>query len=69
MNSDSRDSDLGMDRKITRRDFLDGIALTVGGSVLAASAPWLHGMADSGYAPEKDANYYPPASDGDARKS
>ena len=30
----SHDSKLGMDRPITRRDFLDGIALTVGGALL-----------------------------------
>src|SRR5271155_4571976 len=63
MSDDSRDRELGMNRKITRRDFLDGVALTVGGSVLAASTPWLHslGSADSALAPEKDPNYYPPA--------
>src|SRR5580700_2404792 len=63
MSDDSRDRDLGMNRKITRRDFLDGVALTVGGSVLAASTPWLRalGSADSAFAPEKDPNYYPPA--------
>jgi len=61
MSKDFRDGDLGMDREITRRDFLDGAALAVGGSVLAASAPWLHGLADSAPAPEKDPNYYPPA--------
>src|ERR1700680_885755 len=61
MSDDSCDRDLGMDRKITRRDFLDGVALAVGGSVLAASAPWLHGFADSAGAPEQDPNYYPPA--------
>src|SRR6202050_1303270 len=63
MSDDSRDRDLGMDRRITRRDFLDGAALAVGGTILASSAPWLHGLgsADSGFAPEKDPNYYPPA--------
>src|SRR5580698_9207924 len=63
MSDDSRDRELGMNRKITRRDFLDGVALTVGGSVLAASTPWLRalGSADSAFAPEKDPNYYPPA--------
>jgi len=63
MSHNSRDRELGMNRKITRRDFLDGAALTVGGSVLAASTPWLHslGSADSAFAPEKDPNYYPPA--------
>jgi spermidine dehydrogenase len=63
MSDDSRDRELGMDRKITRRDFLDGVALAVGGSVLASSAPWLHGLGlpDPGFAPEKDPHYYPPA--------
>src|SRR5277367_286610 len=63
MSDNSRDRDLGMNRKITRRDFLDGVALAVGGSVVASSAPWLHGLgfADSAFAPEKDPNYYPPA--------
>jgi spermidine dehydrogenase len=61
MSNDSRDRDLGMQRKITRRDFLDGLAVAVGGSVLAANAPWLQGLADSALAPEKDPNYYPPA--------
>jgi spermidine dehydrogenase len=63
MSDNSRDRDLGMSRKITRRDFLDGVALVVGGSVLASTAPWLHGLgfADSAFAPEKDPNYYPPA--------
>jgi spermidine dehydrogenase len=64
MSDDSRDRDLGMDRKITRRDFLDGVALAVGGSVLGSGAPWLHGVADPAYAPEKDPSYYPPASMG-----
>jgi spermidine dehydrogenase len=63
MSDDSRDRELGMNRKITRRDFLDGVALAVGGSVLAASTPWLRSLdsADSAFAPEKDPNYYPPA--------
>jgi spermidine dehydrogenase len=60
MSNNPRDRDLGMDRKITRRDFLDGLALAVGGSALA---PWLQAMAltDPAYAPEKNADYYPPA--------
>src|SRR5271169_682078 len=61
--SDSRDRELGMDRKITRRDFLGGVAIAVGGSVLTTSAPWLYGLgsSDPAFAPEKDPNYYPPA--------
>ena len=35
---EKRDRELGMDRKITRRDFLDGAALTVGGAMMAGSA-------------------------------
>ena len=63
MSDDSRDRELGMYRKITRRDFLDGAAVSVGSSILAASTPWLRGlrMPDSSFAPEKDPNYYPPA--------
>jgi spermidine dehydrogenase len=63
MSDNSPDRDLGMSRKITRRDFLDGVALAVGGSVLASSAPWLHGLGvdESAFAPEKEPNYYPPA--------
>ena len=33
-----RDHELGMDRKITRRQFLDGVAITVGGLALAGPA-------------------------------
>ncbi len=63
MSDDSRDRDLGMDRKITRRDFLNGVSIAVGGSVLAASVPGLSGLetSTSSYAPEKDPGYYPPA--------
>jgi spermidine dehydrogenase len=63
MSDDSRDHDLGMERKITRRDFLDGVALTVGGSVLASSVPGLRalGSEEAAYAPEKAPSYYPPA--------
>ncbi len=32
MKDKSRDRELGMDRPITRRDFLNGVALTVGGA-------------------------------------
>jgi spermidine dehydrogenase len=63
MSDESRDRALGMNRKITRRDFLDGVALAVGGSALTAGAAWMHalGSADSVFASEKDPNYYPPA--------
>ena len=33
----NRDRELGMDRPITRRDFLDGVAVAIGGASLLAS--------------------------------
>ena len=54
--SDWKDHDLGMKRNITRRDFLNGMAVTAG----AAMMPWqLFDAADSD--PEKSPGYYPPA--------
>src|SRR5262245_54076103 len=38
MTDKSRDRELGMDRAITRRDFLNGVALTVAGAAVAGSA-------------------------------
>jgi len=59
------DRELGMGREITRRDFLNGVSIAVGAS-LAASSPWVNtfGIADSPFAPEKEAGYYPPAKTG-----
>jgi spermidine dehydrogenase len=53
---DSRNRALGMDRKITRRDFLNGVAVTAGASLM----PW-HLLADDPADPQKSPNYYPPA--------
>jgi spermidine dehydrogenase len=50
----ARDRDLGMDRPITRRDFLNGTRVALTGSVLF---PWFQTERPS----EKDASYYPPA--------
>jgi len=57
------DRELGMQRKITRRDFLDGVALAIGGSILSANVPWLHAVepGNKGFDPEKNPNHYPPA--------
>jgi spermidine dehydrogenase len=59
------DRALGMGRDITRRDFLNGIRIATGASLVAGS-PWLQafGIPDSPFAPEKDPNYYPPAKTG-----
>ena len=48
------DSDLGMDREISRRDFLDGVSLTLGGSLLMPSCRQIRSSFE-----EKSA-YYPP---------
>ena len=55
----ARDRELGMDRDITRRDFLNGMAIGAGG-VLASA--WLPGMLDAQTAAtSQDAvGYYPP---------
>jgi spermidine dehydrogenase len=53
-----KDRELGMNRPITRRDFLNGVALGVGA---IAAPPWLAALDSTNYAPEKDPNYYPPA--------
>ncbi len=54
---DPNDRALGMDRGITRRDFLNGVALGVVGSALA---PELLRAAQQEFAPERAADYYPP---------
>jgi spermidine dehydrogenase len=56
---DKRDRELGMDRGITRRDFLNGVAIGVGG-LLAADRSFA-GSTEKEFAPEKAADYYPPA--------
>ena len=62
----SRDRELGMYRRITRRDFVNGVAVTAG----AAMMPW-DLLADdpaksssASFAPEKSPGYYPPAKTG-----
>src|SRR5882672_1444339 len=55
---DSHDRDLGMDCVITRRDFLNGVALTVGAAIVPSP---MFGVFDLPGGPEKARNYYPPA--------
>jgi spermidine dehydrogenase len=54
--SDLSDRELGMQRNITRRDFLNGVAVTAG----AAMMPW-HLFAAADDDPEKSSGYYPPS--------
>jgi spermidine dehydrogenase len=57
MDEKERDHRLGMDRSITRRDFLNGVALTVGG---ALAGPQLLNAFDDRKTPTAG-EYYPPA--------
>jgi len=57
MSDNSRDRELGMFQPITRRDFLDGVAVTIGSSLLAGAIP----RALAQQATETKGSYYPPA--------
>jgi len=64
MDMDKKDRGLGMHRPITRRDFLNGVAIGVGGSLMGGSllgGPLLAAFGSDDLAPEKAADYYPPA--------
>src|SRR5215470_8901052 len=50
------DSSLGMDRKITRRDFINGISALAAGALLLPRI-----AAAQEFAPEQAPSYYPPA--------
>ncbi|HET7442088.1 MAG TPA: NAD(P)-binding protein [Terriglobales bacterium] len=52
------DHELGMDRKITRRDFLNGVALSAGAAMLPRH---LLAALDTEADPQKSSDYYPPA--------
>lgn len=66
VNQSKKDRELGMHRGIARRDFVNGVAMAVGASLLAPGS--ILGMmldaADAPYAPEKQPGYYPPAKTG-----
>jgi spermidine dehydrogenase len=62
-----KDKDLGMARDITRRDFLNGVAIGMGGTLLGGAIgaeDLLAAAAIDEFAPEKAADYYPPARTG-----
>ena len=61
---DKKDSELGMNREITRRDFLNGVAIGTGATLLGGSIgaeQLLAAAAFDEFAPEKAPDYYPPA--------
>jgi spermidine dehydrogenase len=53
---DSRDRELGMHRKITRRDFLNGVAVTAGAAMMPR-----HLYAEQAGSAQNSSTYYPPA--------
>jgi spermidine dehydrogenase len=59
MNSHEKDRQLGLDRKISRRDFLNGVAIGAGG--LIAADPLLAALTASESSADKTSEYYPPA--------
>jgi spermidine dehydrogenase len=59
MADDKRDRDLGMGCPISRRDFLNGVAVGIGGALV--SDPLLAAIGADDSAPEKAPGYYPPA--------
>jgi spermidine dehydrogenase len=64
--NDKTDRELGMKRKIKRRDFLNGMSVAIGGSLAMPGTFWEQALQDpdSSYAPEKAHGYYPPAKTG-----
>lgn len=60
---DSYKRELGMDRKIKRRDFLDGAAATIGGAALSWNVPCAHALARLAFpqAVQVPGTDYPPA--------
>ena len=50
------DRSLGMDRSITRRDFINGVSAAAAGATMLPQ--W---AAAQEFAPEQDPGYYPPA--------
>jgi spermidine dehydrogenase len=54
------DRDLGLNQPITRRDFVNGVAVSIGGA-LVPTGPLGALLQQAEYAPEKDPGYYPPA--------
>src|SRR4029077_13074151 len=64
MSVDKKDRELGMQCPITRRDFLNGVAIGVGGSLLGGallSDPLFAALCPDEFAPENAPDYYPPA--------
>ena len=66
MSNEKGDRDLGMNRAIPRRDFLNGVSLAIGASLTSPNNFWadMLAVADKPYSPEKEPGYYPPSKTG-----
>jgi spermidine dehydrogenase len=66
MSNERRDRELGMNRVIPRRDFLNGMSLAIGASLTGPNPFWAGKLvaAHTPYAPEKEPGYYPPVKTG-----
>src|ERR1700682_5840749 len=64
MSEEENEKDLGIGREITRRDFLNGVAIGVGGTLVGGgirTETLLAAAALDEFAPEKAPDYYAPA--------
>jgi spermidine dehydrogenase len=61
--SEDKDRELGMLRPIQRRDFLNGMSVAIGATLVEPGSFWARVLDDS-RAPEKQPDYYPPAKTG-----
>jgi spermidine dehydrogenase len=59
--SKKKDRELGMDRAIDRRDFLNGMGVAVTAATGLLGSSWLEAVGLPPYQPEAGADYYPPA--------
>src|SRR5208282_6218292 len=62
--TDARDHELGMDRNITRRDFLNGVAIGIGSLALGSTLTGCSQHGGSESAAQDGAGYSPPAASG-----
>jgi spermidine dehydrogenase len=64
--TEKKDRELGMDRTIHRRDFLNGMGIAIGATLVEPGSFWERVLTESDrpYAPEKEPGYYPPAKTG-----
>ena len=64
MNDEKRDRELGMGHRITRRDFLNGVAVGIGALGSTGVTELASGAAQGGGATPPPAGFYPPALEG-----